>query len=149
MTQVHLQNPASQRLADQLATALSGLDRDNVVDRLWRKGPHPVASQRREISNRLGWLDLVGQPPERDQELIDFIDGVRADGLTDAVLLGMGGSSLGAEALRTSFPAEEGDSDCMCSTPPIPTGCSACDRPWIPPPRYSSWPVSPAPRPRC
>lgn len=108
MTQVHLQNPASQRLADRLAIALSSLDRDNVVDRLWGKDHTLWQASGEEISNRLGWLDLVQAPPERDQELVDFIESVRADGLTDAVLLGMGGSSLGAEALRTSFPPEEG-----------------------------------------
>jgi glucose-6-phosphate isomerase len=41
--------------------------------------------------------------------LEEFARGCRADGLTDAVLLGMGGSSLAPEVLRRSFAAERGE----------------------------------------
>lgn len=108
MTQVHLNAPASHALSNRLAALLDGLDRDDVINRLWAKDHTLWKPTPEEISNRLGWLDLVSQPPERDDELLQFVDEVRADGIRDAVLLGMGGSSLGAEALRTSFPAAEG-----------------------------------------
>ncbi len=40
--------------------------------------------------------------------LQQFAEGVRADGFADAVLLGMGGSSLAPEVLRRSFGARDG-----------------------------------------
>lgn len=46
----------------------------------------------------LGWLDLPLAEVPADA-LSRFADGVRADGLTDVLLLGMGGSSLGAEVV--------------------------------------------------
>ena len=49
----------------------------------------------------LGWLDSVD-----DKQIADFTafaEQVKRDGFTDAVLLGMGGSSLGPEVLATTF----------------------------------------------
>jgi transaldolase/glucose-6-phosphate isomerase len=56
-----------------------------------------------EIGNRLGWLTISEKMLEHAPELNDFVDGVKADGFTDAVLLGMGGSSLGPEVIRRSY----------------------------------------------
>ena len=55
-----------------------------------------------EVSNRLGWLDIANRLfPEAD-ELTEFARQAAQDGMTDVVLLGMGGSSLAPEVLRTS-----------------------------------------------
>ena len=76
---------------------------DQVARRIWRKdqtlwgGPGP------EIGNRLGWLTIADAMLEEVDALEEFARGARADGLTDAVLLGMGGSSLAPEVLRESF----------------------------------------------
>jgi transaldolase/glucose-6-phosphate isomerase len=54
----------------------------------------------------LGWLDSVG-----DEEVARFAAAaadIRRDGFKDAVLLGMGGSSLGPEVLATSFGHQSG-----------------------------------------
>jgi transaldolase/glucose-6-phosphate isomerase len=56
-----------------------------------------------EIGNRLGWLTISEKMLEHAGELNAFVEQVRADGLTDAVLLGMGGSSLGPEVIRQSY----------------------------------------------
>lgn len=88
---------------DQLGDTLARLDEGSVIDRLWQKDHTLWRDDPTEITNRLGWLDLVAEEPGEDVELDDFLAGVRADGLSDVVLLGMGGSSLGAEALRASF----------------------------------------------
>src|ERR671931_1296916 len=40
---------------------------------------------------------------EHAGDLSAFVEEVRGDGLTDAVLLGMGGSSLGPEVIRRSY----------------------------------------------
>jgi transaldolase/glucose-6-phosphate isomerase len=75
---------------------------EDVARRIWRKdaslwGGGP------EIDNRLGWLTVLDPMLEHAAELRELADQVRADGFTDVVLLGMGGSSLGPEVIRRSF----------------------------------------------
>jgi transaldolase/glucose-6-phosphate isomerase len=82
---------------------------EDVTHRIWAKdeslwgGPGEP-----EIGNRLGWLTVGEQMLEAVPELEDFRRECAAEGLTDAVLLGMGGSSLAPEVIRQSF-AEPGD----------------------------------------
>jgi transaldolase/glucose-6-phosphate isomerase len=77
---------------------------EDVARRIWSKdeslwgGPGVP-----EIADRLGWLTIVDAMLEHAPELSEFAAGVKADGFTDAVLLGMGGSSLGPEVIRRSF----------------------------------------------
>ena len=56
-----------------------------------------------EIGNRLGWLTISDKMLEHAADLHAFADQARADGLEHAVLLGMGGSSLGPEVIRRSY----------------------------------------------
>ncbi len=56
-----------------------------------------------EVSNRLGWLTIGERDGAPAAELRAFAHDVVADGVTDVVLLGMGGSSLAPEVLRRSF----------------------------------------------
>ena len=77
---------------------------EKVAERVWRRdaslwGGPGVA----EIEDRLGWLTVSEPMLEHASELDAFAAQARSDGFTDAVLLGMGGSSLGPEVLRQSF----------------------------------------------
>jgi transaldolase / glucose-6-phosphate isomerase len=56
-----------------------------------------------EIGNRLGWLTISEKMLEHAPELNEVVEQVKAEGFTDAVLLGMGGSSLGPEVIRRSY----------------------------------------------
>jgi glucose-6-phosphate isomerase/transaldolase/glucose-6-phosphate isomerase len=56
-----------------------------------------------EIGNRLGWLDIADRMRVALPELEQFVADTKADGLTNTLLLGMGGSSLGPEVLNLSF----------------------------------------------
>src|SRR4051794_40849344 len=56
-----------------------------------------------EIGNRLGWLTIADQMLEEADDLKAFAAQCQADGLTNCVLLGMGGSSLAPEVFRRSF----------------------------------------------
>ena len=77
---------------------------ERVAPRIWQKdeslwgGPGVP-----EIGNRLGWLTISEKMLDFAPALEEFVAEVKADGFTDAVLLGMGGSSLGPEVLRRSF----------------------------------------------
>jgi transaldolase / glucose-6-phosphate isomerase len=61
-----------------------------------------------ELTDRLGWLDIAERMTEHIGDLEALVEEVRADGLTDAVLLGMGGSSLAPEVFWQSFGPREG-----------------------------------------
>lgn len=82
---------------------------DAIFERVWARdeslwgGPGVP-----EIGNRLGWLDIADRMEGELEELTAWVDEVHADGLTNTVLLGMGGSSLGPEVLSTSFGASLG-----------------------------------------
>jgi transaldolase / glucose-6-phosphate isomerase len=91
-----LQGPVAERVR----AAVSG----NVAQRVWRRdaslwgGPGVP-----EIEDRLGWLTVSEPMLEHASDLHAFASSCLADGYTDAVLLGMGGSSLGPEVIRRSF----------------------------------------------
>ena len=96
-------------LEGPIAERARAAEREDVARRVWSKdealwGGPGVA----EIADRLGWLTVVDSMLEHAPELREFADGVKADGFTDAVLLGMGGSSLGPEVIRRSFGELEG-----------------------------------------
>jgi transaldolase/glucose-6-phosphate isomerase len=77
---------------------------ENVARRIWQHdetlwgGPGVP-----EIANRLGWLTISEKMLEHAPELYEFTEQLKAEGFTDAVLLGMGGSSLGPEVIRRSY----------------------------------------------
>jgi len=56
-----------------------------------------------EIRQRLGWLQVHGTMQPQQGSILSFTERVRLDGFADVVLLGMGGSSLGAEVLNKVF----------------------------------------------
>jgi glucose-6-phosphate isomerase len=61
----------------------------------WSASPEVQAT----IANRLGWLTSPGPMADSLDRLRGFADGIKGDGFTDVVLLGMG-SSLAPEVLR-------------------------------------------------
>lgn len=70
---------------------------------LWRRDPatwSADAAVQKKIANRLGWLSAPALMAASVDRLRAFADGVKRDGFTDVVLLGMGGSSLAPEVLR-------------------------------------------------
>jgi transaldolase/glucose-6-phosphate isomerase len=66
-------------------------------DTLWGPAGQP------EVSNRLGWLDVHDRLLAEVDDLTAFARQAHADGLREAVVLGMGGSSLAPEVFRRSF----------------------------------------------
>ena len=72
---------------------------------LWKDGD---AAHAAEITQRLGWLDVVDWMRERLPEVQRIAADIRADGIKDVVVLGMGGSSLAPEVLRQSFGPRQG-----------------------------------------
>jgi len=64
--------------------------------------------RKRLVADRLGWLGVASYTREHVAALQAFALQVRAAGFRDAVLLGMGGSSLAPEVLRCAFGSGHG-----------------------------------------
>ena len=84
--------------------ACARLDRLTFANALWNQRPDAFTKDpavQRLIANRLGWvrvLDFAGAQVDRLQS---FASSVRGSGVTDVVLLGMGGSSLAPEVISS------------------------------------------------
>src|SRR3954469_23885808 len=89
---------ARLRRATEDEVARRVFDRD---DTLWGPAGQP------EVANRLGWLDVHERLLAEADDLQAFARQARADGLTEAVVLGMGGSSLAPEVFRRSFGSHD------------------------------------------
>jgi glucose-6-phosphate isomerase len=78
---------------------------EKVAQRVWQHDPTLWGGDKDtpELSDRLGWLTISESMLEHADELDEFARSARDDGLTDVVLLGMGGSSLAPEVFRLSF----------------------------------------------
>jgi len=69
---------------------------------LWSTAPEHI----KVIANRLGWLSAVDVMKGKLAELSEFRARALEMGLTEAVVLGMGGSSLAPDVMRAVFPTE-------------------------------------------
>jgi glucose-6-phosphate isomerase/transaldolase/glucose-6-phosphate isomerase len=87
---------------------LDRLARERTIERIWAKDPAVWGKGPAEVVDRLGWLTLAETMAPRLEELRGFAEELRAEGVATVVLLGMGGSSLGAEVLRTALGAAPG-----------------------------------------
>ena len=103
--------PAGASLGKARATAdeaVASLEDTDAVARIWA-GDHTLwSSDPSEITDRLGWLDTPPSMLDSVYDLFRFAQQVRDEGTRHIVLLGMGGSSLGAEVLRQCRGQREG-----------------------------------------
>lgn len=94
--------------AAAVADTTSRFTREQILARITR-GDHTVwKPEPTEITNRLGWLTIADRMRGEIQTIHRFVDAVRAAGYTDALLLGMGGSSLAPEVFRRTFGVAQG-----------------------------------------
>ena len=79
------------------------LDEIDFVDALWTRRLDvwtADAPTQEKILNRLGWLHAMDAVTPQLPRARALAESIRSEGLTDIVLLGMGGSSLAPEVLR-------------------------------------------------
>jgi transaldolase/glucose-6-phosphate isomerase len=106
-----LESSIPEELEQKIAARVEQAQSEEVARRVWTHdetlwgGPGP------EIGNRLGWLTIAQRMLDQADSLARFVDEVRADGMKDVVLCGMGGSSLAPEVLRQSFERGGGGLD--------------------------------------
>lgn len=88
------------------AAALRELAALNFADRLWKKDAglwKKSEDAAKEIAGALGWPDVPFKMIPKAAGIQKFAEEMRAAGFTHTVLLGMGGSSLAPEVLRSVF----------------------------------------------
>ncbi len=93
---------------------LEQLEQAAVVRRIAEKDAglwKPNGNAQTEIRERLGWLEVADRMEERVPELEALRKELVFEGFTDAVLMGMGGSSLAPEVFRQTFGAPKGALD--------------------------------------
>ena len=95
-------------LQTEVHAALEEMAQTRVVARLWRKDHTLWKPEPREIENRLGWLTVAEEMQKQVGPLREFAESVCEAGFSHVVLLGMGGSSLGPEVLRSTFGSARG-----------------------------------------
>ncbi|MEE9543105.1 MAG: glucose-6-phosphate isomerase [Thermodesulfobacteriota bacterium] len=92
-------------------TALSEIKDAGFATRLWGKDPTLWREEGVEcelIKDSLGWLSVPGPMRTKVAELTTFADGIKGEGYTNVVVLGMGGSSLAPEVMAQIFGQREG-----------------------------------------
>ena len=111
-----------------VAVALAGLDADRVIARIRERDYRVWRDDPTEIVDRLGWMSIIDEMQERIPELTAFADGVRADGYSHVVLLGMGGSSLGPEVLRRTCGRQPGYPQLLLLDSTLPSWVQAVEQ---------------------
>ena len=107
------------------------LEQGAVVRRIDEKDPTLWSSDRAaqsEIKDRLGWLQVADRMEERIPELSALRKELVAEGFTDALLMGMGGSSLAPEVFRQTFGRVKGALDVHVLDTTDPAAISAMEK---------------------
>ena len=99
--------------AAQLANRLL---HEHVVSRIWDRdistwGAEPASSAAKSISSRLGWLDVASTMAPHLDRVAALGQAARDERIESVYLLGMGGSSLCAEVLRSVYGVAPGFPD--------------------------------------
>ncbi len=94
--------------SDSIAEKVFDLRDERIVERIWEKDFTIWGNDPHEIFNRLGWLSSPSVTLQALDEITEFVDSVRKDGFTDALLMGMGGSSLAPEVFSLMFGTKKG-----------------------------------------
>jgi transaldolase / glucose-6-phosphate isomerase len=98
-----------EQLEGLVASSVQSAQEANVFDRIWAHDVTLWAPEGTpEVANRLGWLRVAEATLGAIDEIEAFVEEVEAAGITDVVLLGMGGSSLAPEVFRLSNPDAPG-----------------------------------------
>ena len=110
---------------DDVAAVLADLDGKEAPRRIWERDHTVWKPDPTEIVDRLGWLTVAGDMRERVADLQAFADEVRGAGFEHAVLLGMGGSSLGALVLQRLFGSAGGYPELIVLDTTLPDAISS------------------------
>lgn len=95
-------------LGAKVDATLTSLAERDAITRIWDRDHTLWSDDPTEITDRLGWLDVTADMLAAGDRLDDLRAQAVADGFTDVVVMGMGGSSLFPEVLARTFGEPEG-----------------------------------------
>ncbi len=95
-----------ESLANKVRQRLAAFREQDVVRRIWDRDPSVWSSA--DEDRWLGWLTLPMQDRDGVARVVEFANEIKAEGTTDVVLLGMGGSSLAPEVMRSIIGRADG-----------------------------------------
>jgi len=107
--------------ADIVSEAVARLESGDVVNRIWARDHTVWRDDPKEISDRLGWLTIIGDMRKQLPELAKFVSEIRDASYKHVVLLGMGGSSLGPEVIRLAIGKAEGHPELIVLDSTVPS----------------------------
>lgn len=87
----------------KIQDGLRRLEEEQIIQRIWDRDHTVWQDDPREITNRLGWLDIADRMREHIPRIQSFRDQVLEEGMNQALLMGMGGSSLAPEVFSRIF----------------------------------------------
>lgn len=90
-------------LENAYQNAIQKLVDEKIIERIWKKDFTVWNNDPTEISNRLGWLDCTSVTRKSFEEIHSFVNELKAEGIKNILLLGMGGSSLAPEVFSLVF----------------------------------------------
>lgn len=105
-----LNQRVSFHLGDQQArvdAALAQMDESQLVARIWANSHTVWKPEPDEISDRLGWLRIADEMKREVQCIDGLVQDFQNEGYKQAIVLGMGGSSLAPEVFGKCFRGTE------------------------------------------
>jgi transaldolase/glucose-6-phosphate isomerase len=89
---------------------LEELEKESLVERIWKHDHTVWKEEPEEITNRLGWLNIPGAMKAELPRFQKLVDSIHADerAYQSVLLLGMGGSSLAPEVFMKTFGGAQG-----------------------------------------
>ncbi len=94
-----------------IGQVLDDLETKKIMQRIWNHDHTVWKSDPTEINNRLGWLHIAETMLENISRMEQLASDLIHEGYTQAVLLGMGGSSLAPEVFKKTFGVRKGALD--------------------------------------
>ncbi|MBA2625105.1 MAG: glucose-6-phosphate isomerase [Acidimicrobiia bacterium] len=91
-------------VAEPVGAAVADLIERGAVARMWAGDFTLWSEDPTEVADRLGWLHVIEESQQSFAEVDGMALAAKGDGLSVAVVLGMGGSSLFPEVLARTFP---------------------------------------------
>jgi len=91
----------------KVQAGLTRLKDKKVIQRIWDRDHTVWQDDPREITNRLGWLDIADRMTDRIPRVQSFLAQLQEEGINQALLMGMGGSSLAPEVFSRIFGQED------------------------------------------
>lgn len=101
-------NVRTGKYAEKINAAFDKIRAGNISRRIWEKDFSIWSDKPDEIINRLGWLHSTEVTAAALQEINEFVDEIKNDGIKNVLVLGMGGSSMAPEVFGKMFGPVDG-----------------------------------------